>query len=81
MGKFTQDRYGQSGPAHSPLYEIPFQVKNALHLLYRYEADRQEVEDILPEGCELKEGGGLCLGTGSELGYLSNALRRHLHFP
>jgi acetoacetate decarboxylase len=56
MGKFTVDRFGQSGPAHSPLYEVPFQVKNAMHLLYRYEADSAEVEDILPEGCELKEG-------------------------
>jgi len=56
MGKFTVDRFGQSGPAHSPLYEVPFQVKNATHLLYRYEADREEVEDILPPGCELKDG-------------------------
>jgi hypothetical protein len=47
MGKFTVDRFGQSGPAHSPLYEVPFQVKNATHLLYRYETDRQEVDDIL----------------------------------
>jgi acetoacetate decarboxylase len=56
MGKFTLDRFGQSGPAHSPLYEVPFQVKNATHLLFRYEADRDAVEDILPEGCDLKEG-------------------------
>ena len=56
MGKFTLDRFGQSGPAHSPLYEIPLQVKNALHLLYRYEAERSAVDDILPEGCELKDG-------------------------
>ena len=56
MGKFTVDRFGQSGPAHSPLYEVPFQVKNATHLLYRYEADRDAVDDILPPGCELKDG-------------------------
>jgi hypothetical protein len=56
MGNFTKDRFGQSGPAHSPLYEIPLQVKNATHLLYRYEADPLAVIDILPEGCELKGG-------------------------
>lgn len=56
MGNFTTDRFGQSGPAHSPLYSVPLQVKNATHLLYRYEADRNAVEDILPEGCELKDG-------------------------
>lgn len=56
MGKFTIDRFGQSGPAHSPLYEVPFQVKNATHLLYRFEVDREQVDDILPEGCELKDG-------------------------
>jgi hypothetical protein len=56
MGKFTVDRFGQSGPAHSPLYEIPMQVKNATNLLYRYEADRDAVDDILPEGCDLKDG-------------------------
>jgi Acetoacetate decarboxylase (ADC) len=53
MGKFTRDRFGQSGPAHSPLFEIPLQVKNATHLLYRHEADAKAVEDILPEGCDL----------------------------
>jgi len=56
MGKFTLDRFGQSGPAHSPLYEIPIQVKNATHLLFRYEADREAIEDLLPEGCELPDG-------------------------
>ncbi len=56
MGKFTLDRFGQSGPAHSPLYEIPLQVKNATHILFRHEADRDAVEDILPEGCELTGG-------------------------
>jgi acetoacetate decarboxylase len=56
MGKFTVDRFGQSGPAHSPLYEVPFQVKNAMHLLYRYEADRDAVDDILPPHLELKDG-------------------------
>ena len=56
MGKFTVDRFGQSGPAHSPLYSVPSQVKNATHLLYRYETDRDAVDDIFPEGCELKEG-------------------------
>lgn len=56
MGKFTVDRFGQSGPAHSPLYEVPFQVKNATHLLYRYEASKEAVEDILPPDLELKDG-------------------------
>ena len=54
MGKFTKDRFGQSGPAHSPLYELPLQVKNSTNLLFRYEADPESVDDILPEGCELK---------------------------
>jgi len=56
MGKFTLDKFGQSGPAHSPLYEIPLQVKNAAHLLFKYETDRKIVEEILPEGCEVPEG-------------------------
>ena len=56
MGKFTVDRFGQSGPAHSPLYELPLQVKNSTNLLFRYEADPEAVDDILPEGCELKGG-------------------------
>lgn len=53
MGKMTVDRYGQSGPAISPLYNIPLLVRNATHLLYRFEADPDAVEDILPEHCEL----------------------------
>ncbi|MDH4041898.1 MAG: hypothetical protein OEV88_14685 [Gammaproteobacteria bacterium] len=56
MGKFTVDRFGQSGPAHSPLYAIPLQVKNATNIVFRYEADRDAVDDILPEGCELQDG-------------------------
>ncbi|HIF93670.1 MAG: acetoacetate decarboxylase family protein [Myxococcales bacterium] len=56
MGKFTVDRFGQSGPAHSPLYSIPQQVKNATHFLFRHEADRNAVDEILPVGCELVDG-------------------------
>lgn len=56
MGHFSADRFGQSGPVHSPLYSVPLQVKNATNLLYRYEADRDAVEDILPQDCELKDG-------------------------
>ena len=56
MGKFSHDRFGQSGPAHSPLYQVPMQVKNATHLLFRHEASPASVDDILPEGCELTGG-------------------------
>lgn len=53
MGKMTVERYGQSGPAISPLYNIPLMIRNATHLLYRFEADPDAVEDILPAHCEL----------------------------
>lgn len=56
MGRITKDRFGQSGSAHSPLYTVPIQVKNTLHLLYRHEAEREAVADISPEACELKKG-------------------------
>ena len=57
MGKFTVDRFGQSGPAISPLYQVPLQVKNSVNLLYRYEACPEAIDDILPEGCELMPDG------------------------
>ncbi|WNC70238.1 acetoacetate decarboxylase family protein [Thalassotalea nanhaiensis] len=57
MGKFTVNRFGQSGPAHSPLYQVPLQVKNTTNIIYRYQADPSEIEDILPEGCELRSDG------------------------
>ena len=55
-GRMTPDRYGFSGPAASPLYEPPLQLKRATHLLFRYEADREATLDILPHGVSLPPG-------------------------
>ena len=35
FGRMTPERYGFSGPAVSPLFEVPMQVKRATHLLDR----------------------------------------------
>jgi acetoacetate decarboxylase len=56
QGRMTPERDGFSGPAASPLYEIPMQVKRANHLLFRYETNREAVLDILPSGLTLPPG-------------------------
>ena len=56
QGRMTPDRYGFSGPAISPLFEVPMQVKRATHLLFRYETEREGVLDILPSGLSLPAG-------------------------
>ena len=55
-GRMTPERYGFSGPAVSPLFEVPMQVERATHLLFRYETNREAVLDILPSGVSLKPG-------------------------
>jgi hypothetical protein len=55
-GRMTPEKYGFSGPAASPLFEAPMQVKRATHLLFRYETDREAVLDILPSGLSLPAG-------------------------
>jgi len=54
MGNLTKDKFGFSAPVWSPMFNsVPLIITESENLIILYEAEKEEVLNILPEGVEL----------------------------